>query len=162
SESQAGYLHPLKYLLYPWMETWKAFNLDTVLSIWLTGLGTYLWLRRHVARAAALSGAAIFGLSGFTWPHFVHTSMINDLARVPSVLWGLGGSWWWGKWRVVVLGACALALKRFAGHFQDVILTAGLVGVYGLYRAATEIGRTRRLSAFAMAIGLAVLGILLS
>ena len=39
SESQAGYLHPFKYLLYPWMETWKAFNLDTVLSIWLTGRG---------------------------------------------------------------------------------------------------------------------------
>src|SRR5689334_14201667 len=44
SESQAGYLHPLKYLLYPWMETWKAFNLDTVLSVWLTGLGAFGWL----------------------------------------------------------------------------------------------------------------------
>ena len=31
SESQAGYFHPFKYLLYPWMATWKAFNLDTVL-----------------------------------------------------------------------------------------------------------------------------------
>ena len=39
SESQAGYLHPFKYLLYPWLETWKAFNLDTVLSVWLTGAG---------------------------------------------------------------------------------------------------------------------------
>ena len=39
SESQAGYLHPFKYLFYPWMATWKAFNLDTVLSIWLTGAG---------------------------------------------------------------------------------------------------------------------------
>jgi hypothetical protein len=24
SESQAGYLHPLKYLLYPWLEAWQA------------------------------------------------------------------------------------------------------------------------------------------
>ena len=39
SESQAGYLHPLKYLLYPWLATWQAFNLDTVLSVWLTGAG---------------------------------------------------------------------------------------------------------------------------
>ncbi len=39
SESQAGYLHPLKYLLYPWLETWQALNLDTVLSVWLAGLG---------------------------------------------------------------------------------------------------------------------------
>ncbi len=29
SESQAGYLHPLKYLLYPWLPTWQALNLDT-------------------------------------------------------------------------------------------------------------------------------------
>src|SRR6266568_3589530 len=34
SESQAGYLHPLKYLLYPWLASWQAFNLDTVLSVW--------------------------------------------------------------------------------------------------------------------------------
>ena len=41
SESQAGYLHPLKFVFYPWMATWKALNLDTVASVWLTGLGTY-------------------------------------------------------------------------------------------------------------------------
>ncbi|HEV3121722.1 MAG TPA: hypothetical protein VGY53_07460, partial [Isosphaeraceae bacterium] len=46
SESQAGYLHPLKYLLYPWLASWQAFNLDTVLSVWLAGAGTFLWLRR--------------------------------------------------------------------------------------------------------------------
>ena len=54
SESQAGYLHPLKYLLYPWMPTWQALNLDTVLSVWLAGLGAYGWLRRHVGAVGAL------------------------------------------------------------------------------------------------------------
>ena len=28
SESQAGYLHPLKYLLYPWLAAWQAFKDD--------------------------------------------------------------------------------------------------------------------------------------
>jgi hypothetical protein len=162
SESQAGYLHPLKYLFYPWMETWKAFNLDTVCSIWLTGLGSYLWLRRHVGPTAALSGAAVFGLSGFTWAHFVHTSMINALASVPFVIWGLEYSWSSGRWRGVVLGACALAFQTFAGHLQDVILTVGLVGLYGLYRAATERGAAGRLRAIGMALALGGLGILLS
>ncbi len=162
SESQAGYLHPFKYLFYPWMETWKAFNLDTILSIWLTGLGSYLWLRRHVGPTAALSGAVIFGLSGFTWAHIVHTSMINALASVPFVILGLEYSWSSGRWRGVVLGACALAFQTFAGHLQDVILTAGLVGIYGLYRAATEVNWGNRLRALAMAAALAGLGILLS
>ena len=90
SESQAGYLHPLKYLLYPWLPTWQALNLDTVLSVWLAGLGAYGWLRRHVGPAGALTGAAVFGLGGFTWAHLVHTSWINALAGVAAGPLGAG------------------------------------------------------------------------
>lgn len=162
SESQAGYLHPLKYLLYPWMETWKAFNYDTVGSIWVLGLGTYGWLRRHVRPAAALTGAALFGFGGFTWAHLVHTSMINALASVPFVVWGLEWSWQTGRWRGVVLGAAALACQVFAGHLQDFLLTSGIIVCYGLYRFATASpGRARWLDP-SMAVGLVILGVLLS
>jgi hypothetical protein len=160
SESQAGYLHPLKYLLYPWMKTWQAFNLDTVLSVWLTGLGTYGWLRRHVRPAAALTGAALLGLGGFTWAHLVHTSMINALASVPLVIWGLEWSWETGRWRGVVIGA--LACQVFAGHLQDVLLTSGIVGCYGLYRFATGSASRGRWLDLGMAVGLVSLGVLLS
>jgi len=44
----------------------------------------------------------------------------------------------------VVLGALALAFQVFAGHLQDTILTAGAVGLYALYRAATERGEAVR------------------
>jgi hypothetical protein len=162
SESQAGYLHPLKYLLYPWMQTWQAFNLDTVLSIWLTGLGTYGWLRRHVGSAAALTGAAVFGLSGYVWGHLIHTSMINALASVPFIIWGLEASWESARWRGVVLGGVALAIQVFAGHLQDSLLTIGLVLLYGFYRAATESGVAARVRAFGMAFVLVGLGVLIS
>jgi len=162
SESQAGYLHPLKYLLYPWMETWQAFNLDTVLSIWLTGLGTYLWLRRHAGPAGALTGAAIFGASGYVWGHLIHTSMVNALASVPFVVWGLEASWASGRWRGAVLGGLALAIQVFAGHLQDALLTIGLVGLYSLYRAATERGWRSRVRTVGMAVALVGVGILLS
>jgi hypothetical protein len=157
SESQAGYLHPLKYLLYPWLAAWQAFNLDTVVSIWLTGTGTYLWLRRHLAQAAALTGCAVFGLSGFMWAHLIHTSMVNALASVPFVIWGLEHSWTWGRWRGAVLGALALACQVFAGHLQDTLLTALLVGFYAVYRAATERGLGRR--AWALGVALALVGL---
>jgi hypothetical protein len=162
SESQAGYLHPLKYLLYPWLPTWQAFNLDTVLSVWLTGVGTYCWLRRHVGPAAALTGAAIFGASGYVWGHLIHTSMINALASVPFVIWGLESSWASGRWRGVVLGALALACQVFAGHLQDALLTIGLVGLYGIYRAATERDRANGLRALARPVVLIGLGVLIS
>src|SRR5262249_45286973 len=141
SESQAGYLHPLKYLLYPCLSSWAAFNLDTIGSIWLTGLGTYGWLRRHVGPAGALTGAAVFGLGGFAWAHLIHTSMINAMASVPLAFWALECVWDGGRTRGVALGALALACQVFAGHLQDTILTATALGVYGLYRAVTTRGR---------------------
>ena len=162
SESQAGYLHPFKYLLYPWLATWQALNLDTVLSIWLAGAGTYLWLRRHVGPSGALTGAAVFGLSGFTWGHLIHTSMINAMASVPFVIWGLEWSWESGRWRGAVLGGLALACQVFAGHLQDALLMVVLVVLYGLYRAATERAWKARFIALGMAVVLVVVGVLVS
>lgn len=162
SESQAGYLHPFKYLFYPWMETWKAFNFDTIFSVWLAGAGAYGWLRRHVGPVGALTGAAVFGAGGYTWAHFVHTSMLNAMASVPLAVWALEWAWGSGRWRGVVLGALAVACQVFAGHLQDVILLAGLLGCYGLFRAATAASRAEGAGALAKAIGLVGLGVLLS
>jgi hypothetical protein len=162
SESQAGYFHPLKYPLYPWLATWKAFNLDTILSVWLTGVGTYGWLRRHVAPAAALTGAAVFGASGFVWAHLIHTSMVNALASVPFVFWALEAAWAGGRAWPIALGALAMACQVFAGHLQDTILTAGAVGLYAAYRALTESRRVARLQAPALAAGLVGLALLVS
>ena len=162
SESQAGYLHPLKYLLYPWMETWKAFGLDTVLSVWLTGLGTYGWLRRRVGAIGGLTGAAVFGLSGFVWAHLIHTSMINALVSVPLAFWALECAWDGGRLRGIALGGAAMACQVFAGHLQDFLLTGLAVGLYGLYRAATERGLRPRLTAIGGASGVVLLGVLLA
>jgi hypothetical protein len=162
SESQAGYLHPFKYLLYPWLDTWQALNIDIVLSIWLIGVGAYLWLRRHVGPAGALTGAAIVGLSGYTWGHLIHTSMINALASVPFVIWGLESSWSTGRWRGAVLGGLALACQVFAGHLQDALFSVMLVGVYGLYWAITGRGPGERARILTAAAILVVVGVLVS
>lgn len=159
SESQAGYLHPLKYFLYPWLPTWKAFGLETVLSVWLAGVGTYGWLRRHVGPAGALTGGSLFALGGFTWAHLIHTSMINALPSVPLVVWALEVAWDRGRLWPLVPGALALACQVFAGHLQDAILTGQAVGVYGLYRVAVETGRSRRRFVLGTTLGLGVLGV---
>ena len=162
SESQAGYWHPLKYVLYPFMATWKAFNLDTVLSIWLAGLGTYGWLRRHVGALGSLTGAAIFGLGGFTWAHLIHTSMVNALASVPFAVWALESSWSNSRWRAVSLGAFAIAFQVFAGHLQDTILTSMVLGLYALIRASHETTWANRRHVIATATVLVLLGGVLS
>ena len=162
SESQAGYFHPLKYFLYPWMATWRAFNLDTVLSVWLAGAGTYGWLRRHVGTVGALTGAAIVGLGGYTWAHLIHTSMINALASVPFAIWALESAWDGGRYRAVALGAIALAFQVFAGHLQDTILTGSALGVYTLIRASGEQRTRARLHVLGTAAGMVVLAGLIS
>lgn len=158
SESQAGYLHPLKYFLYPWMDTWKAFNLDNVLSVWLTGLGTYGWLRRHVNPRGSLAGAGVFALSGFFWAHFIHTSMNNALTSVPFIVWATEWAWDRGRLAGVALGALAVAFQVFAGHLQDTLLTAGLLGAYALFRTATERGWRAKLQVLGIAAGVIGLG----
>ena len=162
SESQAGYLHPLKYLFYTWLPAWKAFNLDTVGSVWLTGFGTYGWLRRHVGPRGALTGAAVLALGGFEWAHLIHTSMVNALSSVPLVVWATEWAWDRGRLAGVVLGACALAAQVFAGHLQDTLLTAALLGLYTLSRAATESDWRSRFAVLGAAGGVVGLGVALA
>lgn len=162
SESQAGYLHPLKFVLYPWMETWKAFNLDTIGSVWLTGLGTYGWLRRHVGPRGALTGAAIFGLSGFVWAHLIHTSMNNALTSVPFVVWAVEIAWDRRRTLGIALGGFALACQVFAGHLQDTLFTAALVAFYTVARSVTESDRRARLRTLMIGGATVALGIALS
>ncbi len=159
AESQAGYLHPLKFVLYPWLATWQALNLDTVGSIALTGLGMYGWMRRHVGPAGAATAAVVFGLSGFVWAHLIHTSMNNALISVPLVFWATEVSWDGGRLRGIALGALALACQVFAGHLQDTILTLGALGLYTLYRASTAPTWRARASVLALATALVVVGV---
>ena len=162
SESQAGYLHPWKYLLYPWLPTWQALNLDTVLSVWLAGLAAYGWLRRHVGATGALTGAAVFGLGGFTWAHLVHTSWVNALAATPLVFWALESGWERRSGLPLVLGAAAMASQVFAGQVQSAILTGLAALLYGVHRAATERGLWPRARGLGTAVGLVALAGLLS
>ena len=159
SESQAGYWHPLKYLLYTWLPAWQAFNLDTILSIWLTGLASYGWLRRHAGPEGALTGAAIVGLGGFTWAHLIHTSMINALPSVPLAFWALEASWASGRLRGAALGGVALAFQVFAGHLQDTLLTGFALGVYALCRAAGARSWRERTFVLTATAALLVMGI---
>lgn len=161
AESQAGYFHPFK-ILYLFLPTWQAFNLDTVLSVWLAGASAYGWLRGHVGSTAALAGAGTFGLGGFTFAHVIHTSMVNALPSVPLTIWALEWTWRSGRMAGVGLGAMAMACQVFAGHLQDTILTGLLVGLCGLHQASERTGVRARGFALGTAVGMVLLAGLLS
>ena len=63
----------------------------------------------------------------------------------------------------MALGALALAFQVFAGHLQDTILTAGAVRpVCALPRGDRATARGRRIAAVGTAVGMVVLGMVLS
>lgn len=159
AESQAGYFHPLKFLFYPWMSTWAALGYDMAASLALTGLGTYCWLRRHAHPAGALAGAFISVFGGFTWAHFVHTSMINALASVPWIIWGIERSWRTGRFGGSAVAAFALATQVLAGHLQDALMSIQLIGLMTLYALIVPqglFGRGRSLTIAVAAVGFGV------
>ncbi|MBI1901777.1 MAG: hypothetical protein HYS13_11790 [Planctomycetia bacterium] len=88
-DGQAGVYHPGHYLLYRFLPLPAAFDLELLLSYPCMGLGTWLFLKRHLPRDAAAVGALVFTFSGFNLLHFVHPNAIAVVAHVPWLLWAL-------------------------------------------------------------------------
>jgi hypothetical protein len=67
-----------------------AFDLELLVSYPLMLAGSYLLLRRWLARRdAALLGALVFAFSGFNLLHFVHPNAVAVVAHWPWLLWAL-------------------------------------------------------------------------
>ncbi|MFM1802441.1 MAG: hypothetical protein RJA81_1793, partial [Planctomycetota bacterium] len=162
SESQTGFWHPLKFLFYPFFSTWCAFGFDMVASLGLTGVGTYLWLRRHANAPGALAGAMVVTFGGFTWAHFVHTSMINALASVPWIIWGLEKSWQNGPLTGSVLSGFALACQVFAGHLQDAVFSIQLVILISFYQVIANLDKRYRIWILKCGLTVILSGVLIS
>lgn len=161
-ESQAGYWHPLKYIFYPFLSSWAAFGYDMVASLALAGLGTYAWLRRHSNAAGSLAGALVVTFGGFTWAHFVHTSMINALASVPWLVWGLERSWHNGRLGGAVMAGFALACQVFAGHLQDAVFSVQLISLLSAYQLYVHKDFKTRQWLFACGVVAILTGIMLA
>ncbi|HEX4143649.1 MAG TPA: YfhO family protein [Pirellulales bacterium] len=89
-EGQAGTYHPLHLALYRFLPLSVAFDLELLVSYPLMLAGSYLLLRRWLARRdAALLGALAFTFSGFNLLHFVHPNAVAVVAHWPWLLWAL-------------------------------------------------------------------------
>jgi hypothetical protein len=89
-EGQAGTYHPLHLALYRFLPLTVAFDLELLVSYPLMLWGSYLFLRRWLARRdAALLGALAFTFSGFNLLHFVHPNAVAVVAHWPWLLWAL-------------------------------------------------------------------------
>lgn len=113
--SNLVFLHPLELAfcllrLPPWM----GFGLDAAAEVALSGLGTWLLLRRlGLSRGASLLGALSFAASGSQLSLLLagHINNIKGIAMIPWVFWGALKGWQERRWGGWALAGAALALQ---------------------------------------------------
>ncbi len=139
AEGQYGLLNPLNWLLfgaYPIPQ--GLVFLRGALSLWLAGVGMYLYLRRsplwRLGRASSLVGAVAYMFADPFIVHLGHPQFNDAMAWLPWALWGVDGAA--RTSRSIPWGSGAVALLLLAGHGQASLYGAITIGLYALWQMA--------------------------
>ncbi|MGC9468137.1 MAG: YfhO family protein [Anaerolineae bacterium] len=163
-EPQYGLLNPLNWLLFlshP-IPGWLV-SLRGAASLWIAGVGLYLYLRRsplwQLRQVPALVGAIAYMFSDPFIAHLGHPQFNDTIAWVPWILWGVDRAA--RRRRAIPAVALPLAALLLAGHGQAALYAACLLSVYGLWQILDAGPRkaARRAGRLALAV---LLGILLA
>jgi len=136
AESQYGLLNPLNWSLFlvspipDWMVLARG-----MLSLWLAGVGLYLYLRHSpvwgLRTSSALVGAFAYMFANPFIAHLGHPQFNDTMAWLPWVLLGL--EYAARVRRAIPLAGLALGLLLLAGHGQAALYALVLVAGYGVW-----------------------------
>ncbi len=139
SEGQYGLFNPLNWPLFlasPIPPGWVL--LRGAFSLWLAGVGMYVYLRRspiwRLGRSAALTGALAYMFSDPFVVHLGHPQFNDAMAWLPWALAGVDQAA--RRTRRIPLGALPIALLLLSGHGQAALYGMLTVGLYALGQAA--------------------------
>jgi len=153
------------YFLFYLVDPLKAFGYVSFLQVGLAETFTYLYLRNiQCRRAAALAGAASFGLGGFLLSNLTWLPRVSTAMWMPLILLALDKVMR-KKWGYSLLLACAVAMCVLAGNLAAVIYVLLAAGLYGAFRVLLAWRRQGpRFAAWCGVVALAALclGLLLS
>jgi hypothetical protein len=125
AEGQTGAFYPLNLLLYRFLPVPVAMNCSILVSFWLAGVGTFLYIRSlQMGRLPAFLAAATVMLGGFLPGHLDHLNMLAAASWLPWVLWAVETATarpTAARWALVGL---FFGLQGLAGHPQVSLLTA--------------------------------------
>lgn len=143
--SNLVFLHPIE-LAFCLMRLapWRGFGLDAAAEVALSGLGTWLLLRRlGLSRAASLLGAFGFAASGtqVSLLYAGHINNIKGIAMIPWVFWGSLKAWQEGKLRGWALCGGALALQVLGLGLQIFAYTIIALGAWVAWLGWSGYGR---------------------
>ncbi len=145
AESQYGLLNPLNWPLFlvsplpDWLVLARG-----MLSLWLAGVGLYLYLRRSpvwgLRTSSALVGAFAYMFADPFVAHLGHPQFNDALAWLPWAWWAVDHAA--RRARAIPIAALTLAALVLSGHGQAAMYAALATGAYALWQSL-EGGRTR-------------------
>lgn len=82
-----GTFYPVTFFLFRFLSLSVAYNLLIVISLFILGVGMYVWLKiLGVGRVAALSSSLVLPLSGVIIPRLEHIMIIPGLSLLPWIM----------------------------------------------------------------------------
>ncbi len=150
ANSQVGIFYPLNWL-FIWLDAPKQIAWSIGLHIALAGLLMLAYARRslHLRWPAALSAAILFAFGGYLGAQVEHINQLNAAAWLPLLflLYDIGIETPSRRWFWFLLLAIVVALTLLAGHAQTVYISLLGLGLYAVWRGASETNQHRARSA---------------
>ncbi len=82
-----GTFYPVTFLLFKFLPMSAAYNLLIVISLFILGVGMYVWLRTlGIGRIASLLPSLVLPISGITIPRLEHIMIIPGLSLLPWIM----------------------------------------------------------------------------
>ncbi len=82
-----GTFYPITYVLFRFLAMSAAYNLLIVISLFILGVGMYVWLRAlGIGRTASLLPSLVLPISGIIIPRLEHIMIIPGLSLLPWVM----------------------------------------------------------------------------
>jgi uncharacterized membrane protein YfhO len=119
----------------PW-----AFNIDTLLHIYLAAAGMYCFvLRITESRSSGLVSAVVYSLSGYFMNRIYagHLTMIHTAALLPWIFYLFEKGYKTGQTRFFLITGLVFGLQILSGEPQNNYYTALFLAVYALIRYAS-------------------------
>ena len=133
---QMWILYPSALLFLPFSAV-TALTITTVFHFWLAGAFFYAWMRRgalSLQPLAALLGACVWMLCGFTVAKSQFPNMLQAIAWVPAVLWAGEIVAARANFRSMLVLASVLSLQLLAAHAQISLFSGYMLAIYTFYR----------------------------
>lgn len=132
AEGQVGALYPFHFLLFRFLPTLLAFNLNLFLHFFMAAIFTFLFCRSSLKLSypASILAGLVYSFSGFYISHLPQVNIVLVISYLPLVLLLIDKMVKTEKWYWVFILAFILAFQILAGHIEMFYYTSLLGFLY--------------------------------